>query len=192
MLTFLRRKSILVLLSLLPLLGAILLFGFLARRHVADRGSVPTDLHPQAKPSVIIRNFTYSRTLRSRTRWFVRAREATVGQGQTRTTLSDLSAHIILSNTLSLDIRSQEGTIDRVGHQFLVSGRTIPVSASFSTGLLVVARQLHYHDASDTITTEGDVTLVGRGIVIHGVGLASVPKTQSFTVERNVHAVFAG
>ena len=192
MLTLLRRKSVLVGLSLLPLLGAILLFGLLARRHVADRGAVPNDLHPPAKPVVVIRNFTYSRTFRSQTRWFVKAREAQVGQGQSRTTLTDLSAHIILSRTLSLFILSQEGTIDRAGHQFLVSGRTIPVSAAFSTGLRVVSKQLHYHAASDTITTGGEVTLVGRGIVIHGEGLSSRPKTQSFTVERNVHAVFAG
>ena len=71
MLTLLRRKSVLVGLSLLPLLGAIILFGLLARRHVADRGAVPTDLHPPATPVVVIRNFTYSRTFRSQTRWFV-------------------------------------------------------------------------------------------------------------------------
>ncbi len=191
-LTFLRRKSVVVLVSLIPLLAAILFFGFLARRHVSDRGTVPTDTHPLPKPAVIIRNFTYSRTYKARTRWFVRAKSAIIGEGQSRTRLSDLSAHIILSETLTLDIRSQQGIIDRTGHQFLVSGRSVPVSAAFSTGLLLVARQLHYHDASDTITTEGPVTLVSRGVVIHGVGLESVPKSQSFTLQRDVHAVFAG
>ncbi len=192
MLTFLRKKTVVVLVSLVPLIAAILLFGFLARRHVSDRGTVPTDTHPLPKPAVIIRNFTYSRTYRSRTRWFVRAKSATVGEDHSRTRLSELSAHIILTTSLMLDIRSQEGVIDQPGHQFLVSGRSIPVSAAFSSGLLLVARQLHYHDASDTITTRGSVTLVSRGVVIHGVGLSSVPKTQSFTLARDVHAVFAG
>ncbi|EQD25602.1 MAG: hypothetical protein D084_Lepto4C00064G0003 [Leptospirillum sp. Group IV 'UBA BS'] len=122
----------------------------------------------------------------------MKAKSAVVGEGQSRTRLSDLFAHIILSKTLTLDIRSQQGIIDRSGHQFLVSGQSVPVSAAFSTGLLLVARQLHYHDASDTITTEGPVTLLSRGVVIHGIGLESFPKSQSFTLRRDVHAVFAG
>jgi LPS export ABC transporter protein LptC len=191
-LTFLRKKTVVVLVSLVPLIAAILLFGFLAKRHVSDRGTVLTDSHPLPKPAVIIRNFTYSRTLHSMTRWFVRAKSATVGEDHSRTRLSELSAHIILNSSLMLDIRSQKGIIDQPGHQFLVSGRSVPVSAAFSSGLLLVARQLHYHDASDTITTEGPVTLVSRGVVIYGIGLTSVPKTQSFTLARNVHAVFAG
>lgn len=191
-LTFLRKKSIIVVMSLLPLVLAIAFFGILAKRHVANRGSVPTDTHPLAKPAVIIRNFTYSRTYNEKTRWFVRAASALVAEGEENTRLTSLSAHIILSPSMALDIRSQNGVIDRSTHQFLVSGTTVPVSASFSTGLLLVAQQLHYHDASDTITTEGAVTLVNRGMVIHGVGLESAPKTQSFTVKKNVHAVFAG
>lgn len=192
MLTLLRKKSIVVLLSLLPLLAAIVLFAFLARRHVSDRGTVPTDSHPLAKPAVIIRNFSYSRTYKAKTRWFVRAKSAIVGEDQSQTQLAELSAHIILSSTLSLDIKSQKGMIDRVGHQFLVAGQSIPVSAAFSTGLLLVAPQLHYHDTSDTITSNGPVTLVTRGVVIHGVGLESFPKSQSFRLQRKVHAVFAG
>jgi len=180
------------LLSLLPLVGAIVFFGLLAKRHVANRGSVPTDTHPLAKPVVIIKNFTYSRTYHQKTRWFVRAKTAFVAEGETRTRLTSLSAHIILSPRLALDIRSEEGIIDRATHQFLVMGKTVPVSASFSSGLMLVAQQLHYHDASDTITTKGPVTLISRGVVIHGVGLMSKPKTQSFTVENSVHAVFAG
>lgn len=179
-------------LSLLPLLFAIIFFGILAKRHVANRGSVPTDTHPLARPAVIIRNFTYSRTFEAKTRWFVRAKSALVAEGEANTRLTDLTAHLILNSSMTLDIRSQEGIIDRSTHQFLVSGKTVPVSASFSTGLLLVAQQLHYHDASDTITTEGAVTLVSRGVVIHGEGLLSAPKTQSFTLKKNVHAVFAG
>ncbi len=192
MLTLLRKRSIVVFLSLLPLIVAIALFGFLARRHVSYQGTVPTDTHPLAKPAVIIRNFTYSRTYKAKTRWFVKAKSAVVGEEQSQTKLSELTAHIILSSTLSLDIKSQQGVIDRVGHQFLVAGPSIPVSAAFSSGLLLVARQLHYHDSSDTITTKGQVTLISRGVVIHGIGLESYPKSQSFRIERDVHAVFAG
>lgn len=189
---FFGRKSIVLFLSLVPLLVAIAYFGVLAKRHVANRGSVPTDVHPLAKPAVIIRNFSYSRTYEAKTRWFVRAKSALVAEGESRTRLRLLTAHIILTDSLTLDIRSETGVIDRADHQFLVSGKTVPVSAAFSTGLLLVSRKLRYHDDTDTITTNGPVTLVSRGVVIHGRGLSSAPKTQSFTLDSHVRAVFAG
>ncbi len=165
--------------------------GFIAHRHLQQRGTVPADTHPLPEAEVLIRHFHYSRTVDGKTKWFVEADRASLGRDESRTRIWDLKARIRIRRDLRLVVTGEKGIIDQIRHRFYVEEVTRPVSARFSNGLTVVSSHLNYVDRHDQIRTDGHVIILGPNMIIQGQGLQSVPRNQMFRIDRKVRAVFA-
>ena len=187
-----RNRIFVIGMVLIPILVTLGYMGYIARVHVKKKGDVPTDAHPIPQAQIMITDFLYTRTLDGKTKWFVKAGQAALGKNEAKTRLWNLSAKIILSPTLTLVISGDRGVIDQLKHQFYVEKVLRPVSARFSTGLVVIASHLDYQDKDDEVLSSGHVIILGPSMIIQGDGLKSVPRSQSFWIDRNVRAVFAG
>ncbi|KGA93639.1 hypothetical protein LptCag_1349 [Leptospirillum ferriphilum] len=177
--------------SAVPIVLTLLYMGFIAHRHLQQRGTVPVDSHPLPEAEVLIRHFHYSRTVDGKTKWFVEAERASLGKDETQTRIWDLKARIRVRKDLKLIVTGERGVIDQVRHRFYVEKVTRPVSARFSNGLTVISSHLKYVDRTDQIRTDGHVIILGPNMIIQGKGLKSVPRNQMFRIDRKVHAVFA-
>lgn len=189
---FLRSRFLVIGVAVVPILLTLVYLGFIAHKHVKKRGTVPLDLHPLPQAQVIITHFRYTRTVDGKTKWFVRAERAALGKGETKTQIWNLTARILIRPDLTLIVTGERGVIDQLGHRFFVEKISHPVSAHFSNGLTVISSHLNYQDHLDEIQTGGHVIILGPNMIIQGDGLHSTPRTQTFRLDRNVRAVFAG
>lgn len=189
---FYRSRFLVLGVAILPILLTLLYMGIIAHKHLKKRGTVPVDIHPMPKAQIIITHFRYTRTVGGKTKWFVRAEKASLGKDETKTQIWDLTARILIRHDLNLVVTGERGVIDQLGHHFFVEGVTHPVAARFSNGLTVVSAHLNYQDRLDEIQTGGHVIILGPNMIIQGNGLHSTPRTQTFRIDRNVRAVFAG
>lgn len=187
-----RNRIFVIGMVLIPILATLAYLGYIARDHVKKRGVVPTDVHPIPQAQIMITDFLYTRTLNGKTKWFVKAGQAALGKSEAKTRLWNLSAKILLSPTLNLVISGDRGVIDQVKHRFYVERISKPVAAHFSTGLTVIASHLDYQDKADEVLSKGHVIILGPSMVIQGDGLKSIPRSQTFWIDRHVRAVFAG
>ncbi len=187
-----QNKPFVLFLAAIPIVLTLGGLGYIAHRHVISRGTVPVDTHPVPRAQVVISGFLYTRSVNGHTKWFIRARKASIGKGEATTRLWNLSAHILVKPELVLDISGDEGVIDQISHQFYVKKKMIPVAARFSNGLVIVSSRLDYDDKRDSIHTSGQVLILGHAMIIHGRGLHSTPKKQFFQLDEGVRAVFAG
>jgi len=189
---FFRSRFLVLGISAIPIILTLVYMGFIAHRHLQQRGKVPVDSHPLPAAEILIRNFHYSRTVDGKTKWFVDASRASLGKDQSRTKIWNLKARIHVRRDLLLVVTGEKGVIDQISHRFYVEKVTHPVSARFSNGLTVVSSHLNYLDRHDEIRTEGHVIILGPNMIIQGEGLHSVPRNQTFRIDQNVRAVFAG
>lgn len=189
---FFRSRLLVLGVAVVPILLTLVYMGFIAHKHLKKRGSVPVDLHPLPQAQIVITHFRYTRTVGSKTKWFVRAEKAALGKGESKTQIWNLTARILIRPDLTLVVTGERGVIDQLGHRFFVERVTHPVAARFSNGLTVISSHLNYQDRLDEIQTGGHVIILGPNMIIQGNGLHSIPRTQTFRLDRKVRAVFAG
>lgn len=169
------------LLGLSAILASSLAYLLLTRSESVSTPQVaPSSSFERADGS--IQEFTFKQTKSGTVQWEVHAKHARLFQGESRAVLDDVQVTLYGERGKQLSLHGDEGTLDTVKKDFLLSNRSVPIAVQTGEGYTIYTNHLAWSENQREIRTNDPVVIKGQGMVINGRGLLGMLDAEIFQV----------
>jgi lipopolysaccharide export system protein LptC len=134
-----------------------------------------------------IERFTFMQTKDGAVQWEVRAQKARLFEGENRAVLDRVHITLYGDRGREFSLEGDEGTLDTVKKNFVLSNRTDPIAVHTESGYTIYTNHLAWNEERGEITTAEPVTITGHGLHVNGRGLIGKVQSEEFQVLEDVH-----
>ncbi len=134
-----------------------------------------------------IQGFTFVQTKDGAVQWEVRAQKARLFEGENRAVLDRVHITLYGEKGPEFTLQGDEGTLDTVKKNFILSNRTDPIVMHIESGYTIYTNHLTWNEERGEISTAEPVAIVGHGLHVNGRGLIGKVQSEEFQVLEDVH-----
>jgi lipopolysaccharide export system protein LptC len=150
----------------------------------APAGPVP---HQLERADAGIDRFTFTQSHGGAVKWQVQARRARMFETENRAVLEGVQVTLYGPKGRELHLESDEGTIDTVRKNFVLSKRSGTIAVELENGYTIFTNHLAWTDERREVTTADAVTITGNGLEVTGRGLVGKLDVEEFRILEGVH-----
>lgn len=127
------------------------------------------------------RNFKWTQMKGGHSRWRLSARDASYSDDKTSVILTDARLSVAAQDGKSIDVTAPHAEISVTGNH--VKSAHLSGGLRLDYGDLVMTTdQATFVPDQDIVTAPGEVKIIGKGLIVTGVGLSGHPKERTFTL----------
>ncbi|HEU4684496.1 MAG TPA: LPS export ABC transporter periplasmic protein LptC [Nitrospira sp.] len=143
------------------------------------------------KADATISQFTFTQTKADKVQWQVDAKQARLFEQDRRALLDQVAVTLFGQQGKEMTVEGDEGTLDTVTKNFVLSNRTDPLIVRTQSGYVIYTNHLAWTDETREIRTSDPVRIVGHGLEVTGKGLLGHMDKEEFEVLEDVHVALA-
>jgi lipopolysaccharide export system protein LptC len=134
-----------------------------------------------------IDQFTFTQSRSGMVQWQVEAQHARLFETENRAALENVRVTLHGPTGRELQLEGDEGTIDTVKKNFVLTKRTGTIAVRLENGYTINTNHLAWTDARREVTTADAVTITGNGLEVTGRGLIGKLDIEEFQILEDVH-----
>ncbi len=130
--------------------------------------------------------FTFFHSEEGAIKWEVKADSAQVFEKKHEANLKKVTINLFGRNGKAMKLQGEDGHINTATRNFTISNPASDLSIELEGGYVVYTNHLSWTDESRLLSTKDPVRIVGKGMIVTGVGLLGKLDVEEFLVQSQV------